>query len=57
MLDKQDYIIDSVGAENWQQVVSEFAGKTLQQVKDALNLMFTSDNNDDLAKNIYDEVN
>jgi len=52
----QDQIIDHVGAENWKTVVAEFAGKTEAEIKAELDLMFTSDNNTELAQSISEEL-
>lgn len=53
----QDSIIDRVGAKDWKMVVEEFAGKTLQQIKEVLSNLWPHEETDDLAESIYDEVN
>ena len=53
----QDEIIDSMGAENMEQVVQEFSGKTLAEITNELNEMYTQDDNTELATAIYAELN
>ena len=53
---EQDHIIDHVGAENWEQVVSEFAGKSQDAVKRDLDGMFPTEDNADLAERIHNAV-
>lgn len=52
----QNYIVDHVGAD-WETVVEEFTGKTLEQIKAVLDYLFPHDDNDDLAGKIHDELN
>lgn len=52
----QDYIIDHVGAENWEAVLEAFEGGSLEEIKATLDDMFPSDDNSKLAQMIFDEV-
>ena len=52
----QDEIIDSVGADNWQQVVDEYAGRPAIEINVLLNEMFPTEDNGDLAERIYQEL-
>ena len=49
---EQDFVIDHVGAENWEQVVTEFGGMTAEEIERKLDEMFTIDDNGDLAREI-----
>jgi len=49
-------IINYTGAENWQMINDSFGGKAYQEILAELNYMFPQDENDDLAKAIYNEV-
>lgn len=54
----KDEIMDNVGAENWQQVVDAYAGKTQAEILADLNVMFPSEtDNEDLAADIYAALN
>ena len=53
---EQDYIIDHVGAENWDAVIEAFEGGTLAEIKSTLDDMFPSDDNSELAEKIYNEL-
>ena len=50
-------IIDHLGAENWEQVVKEFAGLLLAEILIELEVMFPSEDNGALAQAISWEVN
>ena len=52
----QDYIIEQTGAENWEMIIDQFAGKTQSAVKAELDKIFTSDDNADLAERISEEL-
>ena len=54
---EQDYIIDQVGGENWEQVVSTFGGLTLEGITSELAGMFPAeDAEDNLAQMIFDNI-
>ena len=50
-------ITDYVGAEDWNEVVREFAGLTLAEITAELNEMFTTEDNAELALAISENVN
>jgi hypothetical protein len=54
----QDEIIDRMGADNINQVASEFAGKSVDEIEAELNKMYAQDDdNGELASAIYGEIN
>lgn len=54
---EQDYIIDSLGAEDWQHVLTEFSDFSIAEIWLKLEGMFPAeDNNTKLAKMIYTEM-
>jgi len=53
----QDEIIDGVGADNWAQVVAEFAGKTVTEIKAVLDYMAPTEDNEAFSLEIFEEVN
>lgn len=42
---QQENIIDRLGAENWQMVVDNFSGKSLEMICEVLDEMFPQDDN------------
>jgi hypothetical protein len=53
----QDYIIDNVGAETWQQILDVFGGMSLEGITSELAGMFPAeDAEDNLAQMIFDNV-
>ena len=54
----QDYIIDRLNADSWEQVVSEFENKTLEEIEAELCKMFPDTSNQIfLSITIWNEVN
>jgi hypothetical protein len=54
----QEDVISGLNAANWQEVVSEFGGKSAEQIKAELDKMFWSDTdtNGDFAQKIHDTI-
>ena len=52
----RDEILNRVGAETFNQIVNEFQGMAINQIKNQLDTMFTQDENTELAQAIYDEI-
>jgi len=52
----QDEIIDGLGADNWAQVVAEFAGKTVAEIKAALDYMAPTEYDMEFAQDIFNEL-
>ena len=49
---EQDWVIDHVGAEDWNQVFTEFGGLTAEEVERKLNAMFPTEDNGELAREV-----
>ena len=41
---QQQYIVDHIGAENWEQVEAEFSGKSVDEITEIVDGMFREDN-------------
>ena len=56
MTERQNYITDHVGGEDWAQVEQEFSGKTRQEIADEINGMFPQEDNEKLIDAICEEM-
>lgn len=52
----RDEIMDRVGAYTWDGIKGTWGGATLEGIKYELDAMFPTDDNEALAKAIYDEL-
>jgi len=54
---KQDYIIDQLGAEDWQMVIDAY-GHFINpdQIRKELDRLFPTEDNEELSKMIYEEL-
>jgi hypothetical protein len=58
MNERQEYIVEQLGANNWQEIVGRLGGlSSVELVKAELDYMFPSDDNAELARAIFEEVN
>ena len=56
MTSRQDYILDYTGADNMENVINTFVGKTQQEIEAELDYIFHMDNNAQLAIAISQEL-
>ena len=53
---RRDSIMELVGADNWGMVAEAFGGKSADDVEFELDEMFPGDDNAQLARDIYEEL-
>lgn len=52
----ENEIMDCLGAQTWQMVVDAFAGHTADEIRNEINEMFPTDDNDDLIAAVIDAM-
>jgi hypothetical protein len=54
--DRKDYIINKVGADDWDSIIEAFGDGTLAEIKAALDDIRPNNDNSELAQMIFEEI-